>query len=273
MSRKKWTNEKLIFRLLNNKSDSTYWDNIGVLRSRPSNEVYTKAIELANSEIEKEKIIGIDILAQLGHTPRPYIEEIIKLYFELIENEQSPDILMSLLYAIGHNNENLNLKQVSKLIENKSDKNVKVRQALVFALLSVKSKKAIDTLIELMNDKVSSIRNWATFGIGSQIETNNAKIIDALWKRIDDRHNETKLEAIVGLAIRGDSRINAIIKRELRGGDYGLLLFEAIEAIEVKNDNEIITLLESDLNTYISNDSISPIWLNGLKKCIKILKQ
>lgn len=33
MGRKNWTDEKLFFRLVNNKSDKTYWDNIRELRS------------------------------------------------------------------------------------------------------------------------------------------------------------------------------------------------------------------------------------------------
>jgi hypothetical protein len=83
MSRNEWTNEILFFRLLNNKSDKTYWKNVSELRSRPNEEVFSECIELTNSMIPKERNIGIDILAQLGIPPRPFIEHTMKRFFEL----------------------------------------------------------------------------------------------------------------------------------------------------------------------------------------------
>jgi hypothetical protein len=59
MSRKNWTSEKIFTRLLNNKTQKTFWENIQELRKQPNKDVYNKAQKLANSEIEKEKIIGI----------------------------------------------------------------------------------------------------------------------------------------------------------------------------------------------------------------------
>lgn len=72
MSRKEWTDDKLFFRLLNNKSDKTYWDNISELRSRPNNSVFEKCQDLVNSDNPKKRMIGVDILAQLGISPRPF---------------------------------------------------------------------------------------------------------------------------------------------------------------------------------------------------------
>jgi hypothetical protein len=59
MNRKNWTSEKIFTRLLNNKTQKTFWENIQELRKRPNKDVYNKAQKLANSEIEKEKIIGV----------------------------------------------------------------------------------------------------------------------------------------------------------------------------------------------------------------------
>ena len=43
MIRENWTSEKLFDRLLTNKTQKTFWDNIRVLRNRPNPEVYKKA--------------------------------------------------------------------------------------------------------------------------------------------------------------------------------------------------------------------------------------
>ena len=68
MSRKKWTSEKIFTRLLNNKTQKTFWENVRELRKRPNNEVYNKAYKLAESESEKEKIIGIYVLKWIVYT-------------------------------------------------------------------------------------------------------------------------------------------------------------------------------------------------------------
>ena len=125
---------------------------------------------------------------------------------------------MSLLYAIGHNNEKLGKAQVDKLCSFADTENNFVKEGLVSALLGVDNSKAIRTLITLSSDKLNNIRNWATFGIGTQTERNSKKIRDALWDRVIDKHQETKLEAILGLAKRKDKRVNEIIKQELIEG-------------------------------------------------------
>jgi hypothetical protein len=94
MSRINWTNEKLIFRLINNKSNRTYWENIRVLRKRATKEVFGKCAELIKSKKPKEREIGIDVLAQLGLPPRQFYKESNKLFFELIEIEKDPKVLM-----------------------------------------------------------------------------------------------------------------------------------------------------------------------------------
>lgn len=269
MSRKNWSNEKIFERLITNKSRKTYWNNISELRSRPNKEVFQKAFTLLNSKSKKEKLIGIDVLAQLGFNPRPFKKETLKRYFELLEEESENEILMSLLYGIGHNNEELTAKQITKLIQLKNHNNVDVRQGLVSALLGIEDKKAINTLIELTKDNVSSIRNWATFGIGSQVEISNQKIKTALWNRVNDKHQETKLEAIVGLSNRGEKEVKKIILRELKEGEYGTLLFDAIETL---NDKEFLPQLEKNYESAKNDDSIPNNWIKDLKECIEKLK-
>lgn len=269
MSRKDWTDDKLFFRLLNNKSDKTYWDNVSELRSRPNRNIYEKCIELVNSDTSRERMIGIAILAQLGIPPRPYYNETIHLYFDILEKEKDIKVLTSLFYAIGHNNESLNQEQIKKLIAFKTIKNSSIRQGLVSSLLGLDNNQAIDTLIDLSNDKIPSIRNWATFGIGSQIDTDNDKIRKALWNRIVDKNQDTKLEAIVGLANRKDVKVKEAIKQELINGEYGTLLFEAIELL---NCIEFIPLLKNNLFSGKSDIGINSEWLKVLEILIEKLE-
>lgn len=270
MSRKNWTDEKLFFRLVNNKSDKTYWDNIRELRSRANSNIFNACVKLIKSSKPKERIIGIDILAQLGLTPRPFFKESRKLFFDLLKKEKDLKALLSVLYAIGHNNEKLKPDEIKLLIPYKDNTDEGVREGLVSALLSVDNKLAIDTLIHLTTDKISHIRDWATFGIGTQIERDNKFIRETLWLRVDDKNQDTKMEAIVGLAKRKDKRIKEIIKRELLNGGYGTLLFEAIEEL---NDNDFLPLLKTNLKIAKKDTGINPEWIKDLKECIHKLEQ
>jgi len=262
MARENWNSEKIFDRLVNNKSQKTYWNNISELRKRATEKTYDQAYEFAKSDNDKKKIIGIDVLAQLGFNPRIRQQKTVELYFDLLDKEQNDDVLFSLFFGISHNNENLTEKQVLKLTEFKNSKNKDIRYSLVSALSTVANSKALETLIELSNDKFSSIRNWATFGIGTLSEKTNDRILDALWKRTNDNHQETRLEAIVGLANRKQSAVKENIIKELKAGIYTTLLFDAITEL---NDKEFILYLKSELISTKKDNNANKEWLAELK--------
>jgi len=259
MSRKKWTSEKIFTRLLNNKTQKTFWENIRELRKRPNKEVYNKAFKLANSKIEKEKIIGIYVLAQLGFNPRFQQEKTVDLYFNLLENEKSSKVISVILSSISHNNENLNEKQISKLIEFKTHKFINVRFQLTLALSCLENENAIKTLIELSNDRDSDTRNWATFGIGTQVENDTEEIRIALWNRVTDKDKITRLEAISGLAKRKDRKIKNILKTELENIDEDGSLI--LESIELFNDKDFVPLLEKKIIDNKKSKKVNEDWL------------
>lgn len=259
MSRKNWTSEKIFTRLLNNKTQKTFWENVGELRKRPNKEVYSKAFKLANSESEQEKIIGIYVLAQLGFDPRFQQAKTIELYFKLLENEKSPKVISAILSSISHNNENINDIQISKLVEYKTHKFVNVRFELALAISCLENEIAIKTLIKLSTDKDSDIRNWATFGIGTQLDNDTEEIRIALWNRVSDKDESTKLEAISGLAKRKDKKIKEVLKTELENiNENGSLI---LESIELFNNKDFIPLLKKKIIENKKSKKVNENWL------------
>ena len=259
MNRKNWTSEKIFTRLVNNKTQKTYWENIRELRKRPNEEVYNKAFKLANSEIEKEKIIGIYVLAQLGFKPRFEQGKTVDLYFKLLENELSPKVICAILSSISHNNENLDEKRILKLIKFKTNKFINVRFDLALALTCLQNENAIRTLIELSNDKDAEIRNWATFGIGTQLEKDTEEIRIALWNRVTDKDESTRFEAIAGLAQRKDKKVKEILKYELENiNENGSLI---LESIELFNDKDFSVLLEKKIIENKESKKVNEDWL------------
>ena len=261
-----FSNEKIFSRLLKNKSSKNYWKFILELRKRKTKDIFDKAIELTSSEISKDKIIGINILAQFGH-PRLHVKKILSTLFKLLKNETDKNVISSILYGIGHNNENLTEKQIEIICSYQDHKSVNVRHSIVSSLLAVEKTQAIKTLIKLSKDKSPDVRDWATFGLGIQIELDNELIREALWCRTYDSDKATRNEAIFGLAKRKDERIKEILQSELENIDeLGSLILESIEEF---NDKDFINLIEKQIITNKELKKVDEEWLEDTLKKLK----
>ena len=64
----------------------------------------------------------------------------------------------------------------------------------------------MDALIRLSRDEHSDVRDWATFALGMLASEDTEDLREALVARLDDPDAETRLEAVHGLALRGDPR-------------------------------------------------------------------
>jgi HEAT repeat protein len=69
--------------------------------------------------------------------------------------------------------------------------------------------RAIACLITLSADPEIPVRDWATFGLAVQIDTDTPEIRAALRARLDDPDCDTAGEAMVGLARRKDAQVVA----------------------------------------------------------------
>ncbi|WP_339889907.1 hypothetical protein [uncultured Flavobacterium sp.] len=263
-----YSNEKIFERLLKNKSTRNYWNYISELRKRKSKDIFEKSFLFTKSENIKEKIIGINVLAQFGY-PRLHKKIILKRFFELLKTEKDKKVLSSILYAIGHNNENLTVNQINFICSFKKNRSVLIKHSLISAILSKTENLAIKTLIELSNDKDSDIRDWATFGLGTQIEIDNSEIRRALWERVNDNDEITREEAIFGLAKRKDIKIKEILIKELKKIDeFGSLILEAIEEFQ---DKDFIKLIEKQISVNRKLKTVNEEWLkNTLEKLKEI---
>jgi HEAT repeat protein len=81
--------------------------------------------------------------------------------------------------------------------------------------------------MQLMRDSDSDVRDWATFGLGTQSEADSEAIRGALFERLPDTDQDTRAEAAVGLAKRKDLRVLPVVLEELDRDEYGVLYEEA----------------------------------------------
>jgi HEAT repeat protein len=78
-----------------------------------------------------------------------------------------------------------------------------------------------------MCDPDSDVRDWATFGLGTQSDADSEVIREALFERLADTDEDTRAEAAVGLAKRKDVRVLPVVLEELGRDVYGVLYEEA----------------------------------------------
>jgi HEAT repeat protein len=196
------------------------------LQIRATRDVLDEAMRLCSGDRPEEKILGADILGQLGIPERVFPKESLAVLLPMLEQETDVDVLQAVAIALGHLGDP---EAIPHLIKLKKHPDAGVRYGVVHGLLTYDDESAIEALIELSQDVDEDVRNWATFGLGTQIEVDTPAIRDALYARIADPHDETRGEALVGLARRQDERVLQPLIAELEGEMTWLHALEAAD--------------------------------------------
>ena len=194
------------------------YEYIPVLQHRSTEDVLLAAQKLCLSSKIAARKLGVNILSQLGIPKRTFVERRLKTLLKLLATETNEQILYSIGVALGHLDD---IRAVEPLVKFKNHPDAYVRYGVVSGISGQETPLAIETLIELSNDKDSDfVRDWATFGLGVQIDVDTPEIREALWQRLIQENTEDNYEiygeALVGLAQRKDSRIIPFLIRELK---------------------------------------------------------
>ncbi len=86
---------------------------------------------------------------------------------------------------------------------------------------------AVGALIELTHDNEADVRDQAVFALGSLAEVDSPAVREALWARVNDPDQETREEAVRGLAIRRDPRSVPLLAQLLAADSAHLHTFQA----------------------------------------------
>lgn len=202
------------------------WDHVAALHLQGTTEAFEAAAGLCRGGSVLERALGADILGQLGagqENPRPFREESVPLLLELLDDADET-VIANAASALGHLDERTHIERLLELASHDDDG---VRYAVVQALLGNEDPRAVSALIGLSRDPDPEIRDWATFGLGSQIALDTPEIREALLARTTDEHDDARGEALAGLALRHDSRVLAPLREELLGDMVGVLAVQA----------------------------------------------
>jgi HEAT repeat protein len=205
------------------------WDLVRTLQDRGTAEVLHAAIALCESADSSERELGVDILAQGRAFQKTFGHRAVRALLELLENEPNPRVLHAIGMALGHHQTPRSIKPLIRLRKHSDSQ---VRYAVAFGLSNHHhDSDAIRALIELSADEVACVRDWATFALGSAVESDTPQIRDALAHRLTDEDDETRMEALLGLASRGDDRALAPLLDDLRTYPTQPYMWEAAEAL------------------------------------------
>lgn len=203
------------------------WQAITVLHYRATREVLAAAEKLSTGS-EKERRVAADITGQLGVPDRAFPQECFDLLEKMLKTESAPAVLSSIGVAFGHLGDS---RAIGLLVPMASHRDADARFGAVFGLMGHDSPEAIQTLIKLSGDPDGTVRDWATFALGTQTKADSEEIREALFARIANNDPCALEEALVGLALRGDERIIFPLVKALSGDKVSGLVIEAAEAI------------------------------------------
>lgn len=220
------------------------WEYISILHRRGTEEEFALALPLTTSADKLRRILGADILAQLGAGEPSFVQASVAQLVVMLD-DSDPDVLASAATALGHRGD---ASAIPALVELKNHEAEEVRYSVAFGLSCHEDPLAVATLTELTADESDVVRDWATFALGSQSAADSAEIRAALLARTNDADENIRAEAIVGLARRGYEESAKLVLRELSRGIISSLLLEAAEIIADPVLHPPLQLLSNDLS-------------------------
>jgi HEAT repeat protein len=178
--------------------------------------------------------IAINTLEQIGFDRDLSAEEREAIDCAILSNlnTDNESLLESTIAAAGR-------RRTSKAIEyfgiHAEHRNPIIREAVAVALgFCDDDERSINLLIHLSKDPVDDVRDWATFGLGSQVSISTNEIIQALIERVNEQNLAVASEAIIGLAKREYPGCDTWILERLESDHINILLIDACIIVKCK---------------------------------------
>jgi HEAT repeat protein len=185
------------------QSDAEWAPYLSALAYRGDESVLFRARSLASDPDPVARGVAAYLLGQLGTPVRTFPAESAAALEAMAATEADPEVLAAVAHGFGHLGAEYGVETLLRLAAHPE---ARVREAVAISLAGRGDDAALAALIELSRDDASEVRDWATFALGSLAPQDTPELRDALAERMQDAHPETRLEAVHGLAVRGDVR-------------------------------------------------------------------
>lgn len=197
-------------------TDDEWQPHVCALAARADAETLAAMVSLSTDADPGLRELAAYVLGQLGSGVPALPAEQEAALRTMAAREDDPLVLSAIICAFGHLGAPAGHDW---LLAQRGHADTYVREAVAFALGGRKDQATLDALIELSRDEDTKVRDWATFALGTLAEVDSPALRDALAARLEDPDEDTRMEAVHGLALRGDARASEPARDLLEGRD------------------------------------------------------
>ncbi|HEX8254236.1 MAG TPA: HEAT repeat domain-containing protein [Thermoanaerobaculia bacterium] len=191
--------DELFALVVREQDDDARWTAIQELHALNTREVFERAMQLCRSTDAAERISGADVIGQL----ESFSEDGIRTLVEMVDDPDAK-VVESVIHALGQQR---HPRAVDALVRAAQHESANVRWAAANALEDhIADERAERVLLALMRDGDNTVRDRATFAVGSLSDRDTPRIRAALAERLQDGDAAVANEAALGLARRRDAR-------------------------------------------------------------------
>ena len=199
--------------------------SLAIVHYRGGRDEFELGLRYALSPDPLDRDTGAQVLAQLGWKQDSFHAESVEVLLHLL-SDRDCRVVAAAAIALGHRHDPIAIPYVLPLA---SHRDADIRFAVVRALSRHDDDSAIAALVKLAADVDGEVRDWAAFGLGSELDRDTREIREALAALLTDGDAEIRGEAMIGLAKRKDERAFRAVVRELKGDFWGNWCLEAAE--------------------------------------------
>lgn len=253
------------------------WGMVRELQRRGDGETFEAALLLTQSAVASERALGADVFAQFGYwnpgdaSVAPLRRRGAQRLIELCREDPDSDVVSSAIHGLGQLGDPEGLDAV---LEHVGSPDADLREAVAAALPSVRGwgeasleaagsqdgQFIVAALLTLTEDDSGDVRNWALFGLGRSLDVDSPEVRDALARHLEDPHEDSQREAMIGLARRRDARAFPFVLAALEGESVPVLAIEA--AAHLGDDRLLPSLRELD-----DPESVTDSLHDALRNC------
>ena len=231
------------------QDDDARWSAIRELHALGTREVFERGVQLCHSADPADRIAGADIVGQLN----AYGDEALQVLNSMLGDEDAT-VLETVVHALGQQQDARTIESLTRLAVHDASN---VRWAVATALEDlIGDERAERVLLSLMRDGDTSVRDRATFAVGSLSDHDSPRIRAALAERLRDDDPCVANEAALGLARRRDARAIPYIATAV----------EASKDAEIEEAVDEITSPDMLTELLKARDALGDVF--GLKKLI-----
>lgn len=228
------TSQRLVRTALRAWDTDRGWKAIQQLHLRASPALLRGVRALCASRSWRCRALGLYVASQLqqrGRTeglsaPAYALEATQALLLAGLEDAHA-EVVRAAVSGLGHRP---HPDALASLVELAGHADSAMRWDVAVALGHYHGPTAIDALVRLAVDADHEVRDWATFGLGTQQTVDTPQVREVLWHNLGDADEDVRGEALVGLAVRRDPRVVDQLLAQL-GPDCLVYQLEAAEQL------------------------------------------